>query len=135
LIKATDRHSTIDQKRSALDRGIAFFLLRKFAEPEELNPAGRAAKHAREQASTNKGRTGCAINHSQTERSELGVEISAVYPADEILAPHDISEIFGSARIIDQMERRSFVRKGCDIDRCAFVSRILKKDVPMLNRR
>src|SRR5205823_14144170 len=73
------------------------------------------------------------IKHSQTERSELSIEISTVYPGDEILAPHHVSKIFRAAGIIDQMQRCSFSGKGCEIDRRAFASGILHNDMSMLN--
>src|SRR5205085_4034003 len=104
VIKAADRHSAVDERRSAFDRGLAFFLLRKFTESGDFNSTGRGAEHASQQMGTNERRTRCAINDSQTERSELGVEISAVYAGDEILTPHHISEIFRSAGIIDHAQ-------------------------------
>ena len=135
MIKTADWYSAVNQKRSAFDRGIAFLLLCKFGETKDFDPARRGAEDARQQPRANQRRSPGSIDDSQAQRFELGVEIPAVYPSDEIPAIYYVDEIFRSARIIEQLQPRTFSGESCEIDRRARTSSILETDVPMLDSR
>src|SRR5437660_7795641 len=132
IVQTPDRLASINEKRPALNCCSHSQAPRKFTRANDLHSSGGRHKHARHQACAPQWRDHLPVRDSQTERSEVFIEVPASYTGQTFFMSHHLTKTDYATFILKDTQCAGHCRDDCEINGDALAAdRMFKKNRSM----
>src|SRR5947208_7952844 len=121
-VQTPDRLASINEKRPALNCCSRSQAPRKFTRANDLHSSGGRHKHARHQACALQWRDHLPVRDSQTERSEVFIEVPAIYTGQTFFMSHHLTKTDCATFILKDTQCAGLCREDCEINGDAFAA-------------
>src|SRR5438270_4640342 len=122
IVQTPDRLASINEKRPALNCCSHSQGQRKFTRANDLHSSGGRHKHARHQACALQWRDHLPVRDSQTERSEVFIEVPAIYTGQTFFMSHHLTKTDCATFILKDTQCAGLCREDCEINGDAFAA-------------